>query len=682
MRFRNPGPVAAPPRRLASLLGSPLIGLLLGLLLVVPVGCGGGGGGGGGGTDPATAQATFPADGSATDAALIQVTGTSDGTADISVNNVIATSDDGFQTWSSLVPLVDGWNDLVVLQRGVEVETITIDNRIPLISPRGIDVDPATGEIYLADGGNLLCIDPATGERTVVSGPSRGAGPLFNLVDDLEKHPTLPEVYLTNGGFQVFRIDLASGNRTPLVSTGPGSGEALYNLTSITYDDTIDQLLVGDIGLGAVFEVQLSDGDVNQLPGRGFIAQPMGIEKVLGTPYVLVADQNTADTTGLRSVKVTDGSPGPYWSTALNGAGPNFVEPSSVTHDPATQTAYVLDRQLGLVAVEMATNDRTLLAPFGGSFDRPITLAQGSGTVWTVEEYTGRVHEVTPSGDVLEAFGTIRGTGPSLRSPIGSARLGTKLRVADLLADSIIEVDLEDGSRRRITGPGVGLGPALTAPRDVCNGATADELYVLDDDLGVVRVDVTTGDRLVLVDDSVILPGTWTIAFDPVGDRVLIGYPIEGIVSADATTGDISGVSTPIVFPGQSIVDLVYDPTTDTALARIGNGSIESVDLATGDRTVLSDDTNDGPSLSGLGRFDLDDSGERAFVLVGGTVIEVDLATGDKALLSSSAGPGEGIDFRSPGSVAFDARTGGVLVGDRGCVLSVSRLGDRVIFSR
>ena len=118
-------------------------------------------------------------------------------------------------------------------------------------------------------------------------------------------------------------------------------------------------------------------------------------------------------------------------------------------------------------------------------------------------------------------------------------------------------------------------------------------------------------------------------------------------------------------------------------------GALVAVDLATGDRSVLSGaGAGAGPAFGGPVAVALDEPGGRALVLDPelGAVIAVDLATGDRTPLpAEEAGPG----LERATAIAYDALRERVVLADpfRGGLLALDaagapEAGGRVVFSR
>jgi hypothetical protein len=111
----------------------------------------------------------------------------------------------------------------------------------------GSSVGLENGVIYLMDqNGTIMSVDPLTGNRTLISGPTRGTGPGFVfpvsmasdsansvVVLDMEQAPAGPGFGLG----ALIRVDLATGNRTVLSVDGTPKGSPVFDTPiDVRYD--------------------------------------------------------------------------------------------------------------------------------------------------------------------------------------------------------------------------------------------------------------------------------------------------------------------------------------------------------------------------------------------------------------------------------------------------------------
>jgi hypothetical protein len=266
-------------------------------------------------------------------------------------------------------------------------------------------------------------------------------------------------------------------------------------------------------------------------------------------------------------------------SDNATGDGPSFQVPFGGSHDVARGRLLVIDKNASrprVLAVDLASRDRTVLS----------------------DENTG--------------------TGPDLEEPVAVAVDGDRALVLDRGAFALLAVDLASGDRSVVSNGATGAGPlfgqlgalALDAGRAFVgqrNGA------------GIVVVDLATGDRAVLSDDDVgtgpDLEDIHSLALDPPRNRLLVLHRNRDIVLAvDLSTGN----RTQIIGTGPALVGplcVVVDPVLDRALITT-KFSVYSVDLPTGDRTLVSGDLRGtGPRLKAAWAAVFDAS-DTAFALI------------------------------------------------------------------
>jgi hypothetical protein len=172
--------------------------------------------------------------------------------------------------------------------------------------------------------------------------------------------------------------------------------------------------------------------------------------------------------------------------------------------------------------------------------------------------------------------------------------------------NQVVQVNKSSGVRTVISGGtgGLGTGPALNIPRSVAVEASGDILVGDDNPSGfasrILRIDPATGNRTLLTGAA---RGSGP-AFAPFGVYVTIAGgviyavdPTGEVMSVDAVTGDRTLVSGATRGTGSMLVDPVsIAPGPAGAVAVLdqnsaggpGASSLVQVDLASGDRSVVS----------------------------------------------------------------------------------------------
>lgn len=173
----------------------------------------------------------------------------------------------------------------------------------------------------------------------------------------------------------------------------------------------------------------------------------------------------------------------------------------------------------------------------------------------------------------------------------------------------VVEVSPGTGTRTRISGNGRGTGPDLAMPTTVAVEASGD-ILVTDVDITsglpwILRVNPATGDRTILSGSgSAVGTGplmlTWA-AVSVQGGVIYAASQTGELLSVDPVTGNrtlVSGLPrgtgpafvAPVSMTSDAAGSLVVLDRNHVAGTGQGLGALIRVDLASGDRTVLSDD--------------------------------------------------------------------------------------------
>ena len=168
-----------------------------------------------------------------------------------------------------------------------------------LVWPFSVAVE-AGGDILVVDQNpttyapRILRIDPATGDRTVLSGNGVGSGPALTNTAPAEVANLGGVIYLANGG-QLMSVNPTNGNRTLISGAGSGAGPSIVWPLSIANGSTTNTLMVLDEKqpsavpgrpLGALISVDLATGDRTVLSSNG---APNGGQQFDG-PYDMAYD--------------------------------------------------------------------------------------------------------------------------------------------------------------------------------------------------------------------------------------------------------------------------------------------------------------------------------------------------------------------------------------------------------
>jgi hypothetical protein len=231
----------------------------------------------------------------------------------------------------------------------------------------------------------------------------------------------------------------------------------------------------------------------------------------------------------------------------------------------------------------------------------------------------------------------------------------TRALVADSVLDAVFAVDLNNGDRSVLSNAATGSGTVFDFPSDITldtSSNPARALVVSFSLKAVFAVDLVTGDRTVLSDQSTGSGPLFSSPLDITLDtstspaRALVtdsNFVVSRVLAVDLATGDRSVLSDASTGSGTAFVTprgIELDTSTNPARALVTDldlGAVFAVDLATGDRSVLSGPGNGtGPTLGRPFDITVDVTNKRAvFIDNGLLMLELSAGTGERAFFSN-----------------------------------------------
>ena len=537
-----------------------------------------------------------------------------------------------------------------------------------------------TDRVALDQGGDapvIYRIDPASGVRDIVSGPERGVGPslngdlswaiAFRTDGKLLIATEQPELGGPLEDGAVFIVDPLTGDRSVL--TGPSAGDGPYLRGAVALrEDPSGNLVLVDSALVAV-DAQTGDRARITLPGAFLGSSDAAVRDL---ENVMVADFLGARIYSVNrdhGTSVVVSGPGSFFPDVI-GDGPGLYPYSIEFEDESAlvSLAVVDDSFVGLVRVDVATGNRTVVSG-GGVGEGPDFLGLGYLTI---------VPAVVPEPGTLAlatlgalALGVIRCRAKRLsaarhaRPALGCRRVAWRalvgsvsalllaapvaqagpLRPGEILvaiagftlenftpegpADgAVFVVDPATGNRSVLSSADIGGGPALRDPLGIALGPDGN-VYVSDrtfdtagQNLGLIhRIDPSTGNRTEVSGPAVgggpnidggFAVGPTGMAFGPDGylyvsqshSAVADATPSGSIIRVDVTTGERQLVSASGMGSGHELqrpaaMNFDHDGQLFVSDSREG---LFLIDIETGDRTRLR-----GPGLYGAAAL-LDDA--------------------------------------------------------------------------
>jgi hypothetical protein len=283
------------------------------------------------------------------------------------------------------------------------------------------------------------------------------------------------------------------------------------------------------------------------------------------------------------------------------GDGPALTAPAGVAMDAANDRTLVIDRRSGLVAVDRTTGDRTLVG------DPPI----------------GDVRPFHPADMALD-------------------EKNDRALVIDAGGNALLSIDLGTGEDAIIEGIGPELSHMTGVALDAANDRALLTGYWGGEGPSMIAMDLSNGDRTVLIDETVgmeedllILQG---VAIDAAARTALvISDWSSSLVALDLVTGDRTVIASDAVGTGPPLSNpraVVFDPSEERAIVMSGSFALVAVELD-GERTIVSDAETGGPRL--VRATDVATSSARSVWVVDeglDALLLVDLVTGQRVIAS------------------------------------------------
>lgn len=521
--------------------------------------------------------------------------------------------------------------------------------------------------VYLGEASTVLRLNRVSGQVDVLStafdqsnlGAEVGEGPPISQVRFLSITGDGSTLHFYDDDAEaVFAVDTTTGDRS-IVSDASnafdgnmpvGTGPALNRINAMAWDPVGNRLLAANISNDTLIAVNVTSGDRN----------------------VVSSDANE---------------------------GPNFQTTRSIAVDPDSGAIFVYEQnRASLYGVDRITGDRTVVSSDPGSTDgevgtgvdlsgtRNVVFDPDSGNLYATNTDINGIIAIDPATGNRSVFsdpepeaGAPVGTGSNLYYPFELALGDGELLVDDSHQEVLTAVDLTTGDRSVFLSSRLGDGYRFgNGPSNLVVDPATSTIYAwLDSDRKILAIDPATMERTVIVDrddagsgvpvsaiDGIALHGSSLYFLDDSADsliRVDTGTLARTVISDDEDEHNGNAqVGTGPAFDGPKA--LAVDAANNRIfVADNRERSIVAVDLATGNRTVFSDNEDEfngdaevgtGPRFESIEHIALDSAGERLFVMDGGlnAIFAVDLSAGN-------------LGNRSIFSDAEDSTAGGVEVG-------------------
>ena len=145
-----------------------------------------------------------------------------------------------------------------------------------IMAPRGLALSADGDDVFVGDDttNSIIRITLASGVRNIVSDASNGTGPQFDGIRDLVLEPGLDRLLLLDAeGLAVYAVVTGNGSRTLITSDEPTSGPALAHATILEYGTVDGAVFVA--GASAVWWIDTDTGTRSLLSGGTLGSGPL-----------------------------------------------------------------------------------------------------------------------------------------------------------------------------------------------------------------------------------------------------------------------------------------------------------------------------------------------------------------------------------------------------------------------
>ncbi len=534
-------------------------------------------------------------------------------------------------------------------------------DQIPIAVAITMTVDQNTSQVLDLSAQNGVVLGNAPAVIGIVTAPTQGSASLsgssitytpnadFVGSDSLEYRITDADGQVSNATVSITVRDAVAPTVRILF---PSSGNALTETETILIKGTASDVH------SAITAVRV--GGVDAVTTDGYATWSARVPLTPGDNTIVIETSDAAGNVDMQAA-----------SSMVRYRGALIGDAVSMVVDGANDRALIVDAFGRLLSLDLTSGFRRVVSPMDGvnrivmgmALDpvRNRVLGLGGSSVVAVDLTTG-ARSVLSGGDI-----------PDNNNPFGFTESITldaahgRALVLDSGNNSVIAVDLLTGARTVLsdnTNTGV---PFSSSVQDVALDTVNGNRVLVLQAGALIAVDLATGTRSVLSDNTTpnsrnpfsSFNNDTSMVMDPANNRVLVMDRDENdpsgtsghVLSVDLTTGDRTVVSDRVIPDNDnSLPTNPWDMSLDTDRNRLlistrstnGPGKIISVDLATGKRATeyaLSLPDSNVP-ISGIGGgIAIDSATDRLFIGQGGDglVTAVDLLTGSRSVLTDAA---------------------------------------------
>jgi DNA-binding beta-propeller fold protein YncE len=367
-------------------------------------------------------------------------------------------------------------------------------------SPAGIAVNPATGDVFLADTGNSLIeqITPA-GSLSIVAGratsgaPTPGPASLSALSNPsgVAFDPTNGLVFIADSGNDVIEEVTPAGQLTIVagqvgksgkVVAGPATGTELGSPSGLAVDPNTGDLFIAD-GTNDVIEEVTPAGQLSIVAGvvgksgvpttgpatSSDLGDPTGVAFDPTTGDLFISDSKNAVVEEVASggqLSILAGSPGHGGLPIPGPATASYLNaPGGVAVDPTTGNVFIADTTNQSIEEVTPAGQLSVLAGIADNLDYPsgIAVDAATGDLFIGDTDNDVVRELSSSGQLSVVAGQLAVGGSPLSGRATSSRLTSPKGVAfDPSTATLFIADSGNNDVDEVVGPAPAPPPTVT----------------------------------------------------------------------------------------------------------------------------------------------------------------------------------------------------------------------------
>lgn len=470
--------------------------------------------------------------------------------------------------------------------------------------------------------------------------------------------------------------------------------------SDLALDSANNRLLAYAGTVAQLDAIDLSDAMVTTLSSAALNAGPefnamndMELDSANNRMLFVRANQTNLRRAGVFAIDLTTGTRSFISDNTNMGAGVDFASPSSLSLDSANNRALVTEFGSRVLAVNLTSGDRTVISDSStGTGSLPtfrFSVLDTAANRLLIGDFTSVLSVALDTGDRAIISDATTGSGDafcSLRNIVADIANNRVIALSSCTTDPlfVISVALDSGDRNILYATAQsGGGIEMSIPEHITLDAERNQLLVTDSGFAqLLAIDLDTGVRREVsaantpVGAGPALNNLEGLGVDTANNRVIIAESFPAaIFSVDLLSGDRSIISDDTIGQGPLLHDRVYRGVLDIGNNRmfvldeetqIPEQRLLTVDLSSGDRSILSDASiGAGPDLIVDRGSAYDAANNRLFISSDDVVMQVDASSGDRSIIASAA-IGSGINLVSAQDIVIDSDNNRLLINDRG----------------